>query len=82
MVKDSTAPFALSASGDGSISDAISVPRHCNDPAVLIQPAANRTIYIANLRQRRLRSCTDSPHLDWVKLGVLARATIASAGSA
>lgn len=48
MVKDSTEPFALSTAGDGSTSDVISVPRHCDDPAVLIQPAANRTIYIAS----------------------------------
>ena len=48
MVTDSTKPFALSAAGDGSTSDVISVPRHCDDPAVLIQPAGNRTFYIAS----------------------------------
>jgi hypothetical protein len=48
MVRDSTAPFALSAAGNGSTSDVISVPRHCDDPAVLIQPAANRAVYIAS----------------------------------
>jgi hypothetical protein len=48
MVKDSTEPFALSPAGNGSTSDVISVPRHCDDPTVLIQPAANRTIYIAS----------------------------------
>ena len=48
MVTASTAPFALSASGDGSTRAVISVPRHCDDPAVLIQPAANRAVYIAS----------------------------------
>ena len=48
MVTDSTEPFALSAAGDGSTRDVISVPRHCDDPAVLIQPAANRAVYIAS----------------------------------
>ena len=48
MVKDSTEPFALSRAGDGSTSDTISVPRHCDDPAVLIQPAGNRAVYIAS----------------------------------
>ena len=47
MVMDSTEPFALSAAGDGSTREVISVPRHCDDPAVLIQPAANRAVYIA-----------------------------------
>jgi hypothetical protein len=48
MVTDSTNPFALSPAGNGSTSDMISVPRHCADPVVLIQPAGNRTIYIAS----------------------------------
>jgi len=48
MVSSSTAPFALSAAGTGSTSQMISVPRHCEDPVVLIQPAANRAIYIAS----------------------------------
>jgi hypothetical protein len=48
MVKDSTEPFALSPVGNGSTSDVISVPRHCDDPTVLIQPDANRKIYIAS----------------------------------
>ncbi len=48
MVAGSTQPFALSAAGNGSTSDMISVPRSCEDPVVLIQPAANRTIYIAS----------------------------------
>ncbi len=48
MVAPSTAPFALSKAGDGSTSDMISVPRHCEDPAVLIQPAKNRLVYIAS----------------------------------
>jgi hypothetical protein len=48
MVKDSTMPFALSKAGNGSTSDVISVPRHCDDPTVLIQPDAIRTIYIAS----------------------------------
>ena len=47
MVKASTAPFALSPAGNGSTSDKISVPRHCQDPTVLIQPAG-RPIYIAS----------------------------------
>ena len=48
MVKDSTEQFALSTAGDGSTSDVISVPRDCDDPTVLIQPAANRSVYIAS----------------------------------
>lgn len=44
----STTPFALSAAGDGSTRDVISVPRHCDDPVVLIQPAGNRAVYIAS----------------------------------
>lgn len=47
-VTASTQPFALSAAGDGSTRAVIAVPRHCDDPAVLIQPAANRTVYIAS----------------------------------
>ena len=48
MVGSSTDKFALSAAGNGSISQMISVPRHCEDPTVLIQPAANRAVYIAS----------------------------------
>jgi hypothetical protein len=48
MVAGSTAPFALSSSGDGSTSDVVTVPAECENPAVLIQPAANRTVYIAS----------------------------------
>lgn len=47
-VKASTKPFALSTAGDGSTRDVISVPRRCDDPAVLIQPAGNRAVYIAS----------------------------------
>jgi len=47
-VTASTEPFALSATGDGSTRTVISVPRRCDDPEVLIQPAANRTVYIAS----------------------------------
>jgi hypothetical protein len=47
MVSSSTTPFALSPAGNGSTSDKISVPRHCEDPTVLIQPAG-RPIYIAS----------------------------------
>lgn len=46
-VRASTVPFALSATGDGSTSTMIEGTRHCEDPAVLIQPAANRAVYIA-----------------------------------
>jgi hypothetical protein len=48
LVAASTEPFALSAAGKGSTRAVISVPRYCDDPAVLIQPAANRTVYIAS----------------------------------
>jgi hypothetical protein len=48
MVQDSTGPFALDMAGNGHTSEVISVPRHCDDAAVLIQPAANRTVYIAS----------------------------------
>lgn len=44
----STAPFALSAAGDGSTSTMIAGTRDCDDAAVLIQPAANRAVYIAS----------------------------------
>ena len=47
-VDASTMPFALSAAGTGSTRDVISLPRHCDDPTVLIQPAANRSVYIAS----------------------------------
>ncbi|WP_407342114.1 hypothetical protein [Pengzhenrongella phosphoraccumulans] len=48
-VTASTEPFALSGAGYGSTRTVIAVPRHCDDPAVLIQPAANRTVYIASI---------------------------------
>jgi hypothetical protein len=48
MVQDSTEPFALSMAGNGHTSDKISVSRHCDAPTVVIQPAANRTVYIAS----------------------------------
>jgi hypothetical protein len=48
MVEGSTAPFALSEAGNGSTRDVLSAPRECDDPAVLIQPAANRRAYIAS----------------------------------
>ena len=48
MVQDSTEPFALDMAGNGSTSEVISVPLQCEAPAVLIQPAANRTVYIAS----------------------------------
>ncbi len=47
-VAGSTAPFALSLAGDGFTSGMITVRRHCDDPVVLIQPAGNRTVYIAS----------------------------------
>ena len=48
MVRSSTPKsFALSPAGNGSTSQMISVPRHCEDPTVLIQPAG-RPIYIAS----------------------------------
>jgi hypothetical protein len=47
-VADSTEPFALSPAGNGSIRERISVPKSCEDPTVLIQPAGNRTVYIAS----------------------------------
>ena len=49
MVRSSTPKsFALSTAGNGSTSQKISVPRHCEDPIVLIQPAGNRAVYIAS----------------------------------
>lgn len=48
MVADSTEPFALSTDGNGKTRDVISVPDKCDDPVVLIQPAANRAVYIAS----------------------------------
>jgi hypothetical protein len=47
-VRASTDPFPLSAAGDGSTSTMIAGTRHCDDAVVLIQPAANRAIYIAS----------------------------------
>ena len=50
-IADSTAPFALTTGlggGDGSTSEKISVPRQCDNPAVLIQPASNLKVYIAS----------------------------------
>ena len=48
MVRSSTAPFALNTAGDGSTSTRISGTHRCEDPVVLIQPAGNRTVYIAS----------------------------------
>lgn len=47
-VRASTAPFALSRAGDGATSDRLAVRGRCTDPAVLIQPSANRAVYIAS----------------------------------
>jgi hypothetical protein len=47
-VTSSSLPFALSTAGNGSTSEVIPVPGQCDDPAVLIQPAANRSVYIAS----------------------------------
>jgi hypothetical protein len=47
-VRSSTAAFALSPAGDGSTSTTISGTEDCMDPMVLIQPAANRSAYIAS----------------------------------
>jgi hypothetical protein len=47
-VRASTAPFALSSAGDGATADRIEVRGRCADPVVLIQPAANRAVYIAS----------------------------------
>jgi hypothetical protein len=47
-VADSTDHFALDTAGNGSTSDVLNVPRHCDHPTVLIQPdALPRTAYIA-----------------------------------
>ena len=46
--ESSTDPFALDAAGDGSTSDVITGTRHCEDPIVLIQPAANLARFIAS----------------------------------
>ncbi|HZL80322.1 MAG TPA: hypothetical protein VFC06_00020, partial [Demequina sp.] len=48
LIEASTMPFVLSAAGNGSTREVIAVPRHCDDPVVLIQPAANRAVYIAS----------------------------------
>ena len=48
MVQASTKPFALDTAGNGRTSDVISVPATCDAPVVLIQPAPNRTAYIAS----------------------------------
>ena len=48
MAGASTAAFALSPAGNGYVSDAIPVPSRCVDPTVLIQPAANLSVYIAS----------------------------------
>lgn len=48
VVAGSTLPFLLNPAGKGSTSGMISVPRHCDDPVVLIQPDANRSAYIAS----------------------------------
>ena len=48
VVADSTKPFALDPAGNGRTKDQITVPMPCNNPAVLIQPAGNRRVYIAS----------------------------------
>jgi hypothetical protein len=48
MVASRTAAVALSPVGDGSTSDVITGTRHCEDPVVLIQPAANLGRFIAS----------------------------------
>ena len=48
MVAGSTAPFALSSTGNGRTSDVVAVPAQCENPTVLIQPALNRAVYIAS----------------------------------
>ena len=48
MVQDSTEPFALDMAGNGQTSDVITIPTQCDAPAVLIQPAPNRAVYIAS----------------------------------
>ena len=52
-VGESTDPFSLSPSGDGRTRDTIAVPEDCADPTVLIQPAGNKTLYIASGTPRR-----------------------------
>ena len=47
-VRASTAPFPLSGAGNGATSDRVAVRGRCTHPAVLIQPAANRGVYIAS----------------------------------
>ena len=47
VLGSSTAAFALSPAGDGSTSTTIAGTKHCDDPVVLIQPAANPARYIA-----------------------------------
>lgn len=48
MVATSTAPFALDAAGDGRTKQRVAVPKHCGDPVALVQPDANRAVYIAS----------------------------------
>ena len=48
MVQDSTEPFPLDMAGNGLTADLITVPEVCDAPAVLIQPAANRMVFIAS----------------------------------
>jgi len=48
MAGASTTAFALSPAGNGYTSDVIAVPSRCADPTVLIQPAANLSVYIAS----------------------------------
>ena len=48
VVGSSTAPFALSAAGDGSTSTTVALPGECADAVVLVQPAGNRAVYIAS----------------------------------
>ena len=52
MVQDSTEPFALDMAGNGKTSDMITVPAKCDAPAVLIQPAPNRMVYIASTTRK------------------------------
>ncbi|MGG5258768.1 hypothetical protein [Phycicoccus avicenniae] len=48
MVATSTAPFALSTAGDGRTRQWVMVPKHCEDAVALVQPDANRAVYIAS----------------------------------
>lgn len=48
VIQDSTVPFPLSSAGDGFTKQVVPVPRDCADPTVLVQPAANRAVYIAS----------------------------------